>query len=538
MSLDLSERRRIFAERAAAEEVRGRSIHWDTATLFGVSNSARIIEGGLYLGYANLEHKARSKVEGQCLLCMLRFPPEDEVYFAVYVSSEIGRLFDRLERMKSEGSAGNKAYSERNNNVAFYLARDGHIYLQNRPRDWDLNQDLLPHGPPTRVDRILFAVYPPLPSPRRSLLAREFVGYLGSLVGPERLHEVRVWPEEFPVSAEMKRMPAVLPLADLGAGVSGLGGYYLPELLEQYHVAMGYLRRKHFVILSGISGSGKTQLAVLYAKAVHGLTAPGAEDPFFVMCPVRPDWTDPSGLLGYHDPISRKYVVPAFLQAVLLAMTHRETPVFVCIDEMNLARVEYYFSDLLSAMESGEPLQLHGHSVPVEGTVGEAIPGRLPMPENLFITGTVNVDETTHGFSDKVLDRATVIDMSAVDIDGFLSFLRNEEPALEPAVEASRALLTGLERILAPHGVGFGYRVSEEFVRYHAHATTIAGTDPTRLLDDLVRQKILPKLRGGERQRRMLEELGRLLQPFPGSRQAVERVGEELNDLGAFQYWR
>lgn len=143
------------------------------------------------------------------------------------------------------------------------------------------------------------------------------------------------------------------------------------------------------------------------------------------MYPVRPEWTDPTGLTGCHDVLTNQYKVPQFLEAVLVATAHRDSPVFVVLDEMNLARVEYYFSDVLSAMESRQPIQL---------------------PPNLYVVGTINVDETTSTVSDKVLDRAVVIDMSAVDLPGFLAKLDERDPALAPSIAAAAGLPVGADR--------------------------------------------------------------------------------------------
>jgi len=175
--------------------------------------------------------------------------------------------------------------------------------------------------------------------------------------------------------------------------------------VRRFHAPLNFLTHKHFVILSGLSGTGKTQLALRYAHAVHGLTDPKITDPFLFICAVRPEWTDPTGLTGYYDVLSNRYVVPPFLEAVLLATAHPHSPVFVVLDEMNLARVEYYFSDVLSAIETREALQLHSNSVPLEGSTGTSIRAALPLPTNLYIIGTINVDETTNPVSDKVLDR-------------------------------------------------------------------------------------------------------------------------------------
>src|SRR5262249_55673689 len=156
------------------------------------------------------------------------------------------------------------------------------------------------------------------------------------------------------------------------------------------------------------------------ARAVHGVGQPDGPDPLLFVCPVRPEWTDPTGLTGYYDQLSDRYVVPRFLEAVLVATAHRDSPVFVVLDEMNLGRVEHYFSDVLSCMETGEDLQLHAHGIPKEGTTGTSIPAAIRLPSNLYITGTINVDETTNPVSNKVLDRAVAIDMSQVGLSGFL----------------------------------------------------------------------------------------------------------------------
>ena len=185
----------------------------------------------------------------------------------------------------------------------------------------------------------------------------------------------------------------------------------------------------------------------------HGLDA-NADDPLLFICPVRPEWTDPTGLTGYYDVLTNRYVVPPFLEAVLEATAQRNSPVFVILDEMNLARVEYYLSDVLSCIETGSPLQLHSSGVPLEGTTGTSIRAELPLPTNLFIIGTINVDERTNPVSDKVLDRASVIDMSAVDVPGFLASLVARNDDLKDARAAIEPKLTEIHGLLQQHGLG------------------------------------------------------------------------------------
>ena len=291
------------------------------------------------------------------------------------------------------------------------------------------------------------------------------------------------------------------------------------------------------MILAGLSGTGKTQLALKYARAVHGLAAPEA-DPLLFVCPVRPEWTDPTGLTGYYDVLSNRYVVPPFLEAVLVATAHRESPVFVILDELNLARVEYYLSDVLSCLETESALQLHANGVPLEGTTGTSIRAELPLPANLFIIGTINIDETTNPVSDKVLDRASVIDMSQVDVPGFMTGLAARHPGLAAARAAVEPKLTEIHGLMQPHGLGFGYRVIEECVRYHAFDAQHLHTPPDDVTDQLLVQKILVKLRGADRQRTLLTDIDKACTNHPKARAFVGRLLSDLDAFGSFQAMR
>jgi len=558
--MSLIERQKQFLE--AAQNHFGTSKSVRPRELFGVSNSAKIVEGGIQLGVVNLEG-IKDDVEALIFGCVLRFPPEDEVYFSVLVRKDRASFLARLSEMKRLGtliraeeedtafsldaSGGSDEaespdtgirYSARNNVVPIYLAADGRLWLRNA-KFWDsLNFDLTPFGPATEPDEIVVALHPPTASARRSLLAREFIGWLGSLVGSERIHELSVWSDVASLGPDMRRMPSSIPVGDLDAAVKVLGGHYPYGEVKRFHAALNFLERKHFVILSGLSGTGKTQLAIKYALAVHGIVSDDTKDPLLFVCPVRPEWTDPSGLTGYHDVLTNRYVVPVFLEAVLVATAHRESPVFVILDEMNLARVEYYLSDVLSAMETGGALQLHSNSVPLEGTTGSTVRAEIPLPSNLYIIGTINIDETTNPVSDKVLDRATVIDMSAVDAPGFLASLVNRHPALGKARDAARDKLLEIHAVMLQHGQGFGYRAIEECIRYHAFDVQHLQTPSNEVTDDLLVQKILVKLRGSERQRPLLTALERACQGLPRSLAYIGRLKDDLDEFGSFQAMR
>ncbi len=250
---------------------------------------------------------------------------------------------------------------------------------------------------------------------------------------------------------------------------------------------------------------------------------------------VRPDWTDHRALLGYFNPLRKRYETTPFLRFLLEARAECErsvaeartpSPFFAILDEMNLARVEHYFSDFLSCMESGEALQLHDDTdlEDVHGDDDEElreIPKTLRIPLNVFFTGTVNVDETTYLFSPKVLDRAFVLELNEVDLEGygaeptddggfllpkFRTFDSAEKPspkhwrALDPE---SRAALVRLEAVLVKEGRPFGYRAANEIARFIHLAVeqSVGGSDDrVAALDLAIRSKILPKLNGTQQE--------------------------------------
>lgn len=589
--MDIAQRQDLY--RQALRKDPGATAKTSFRDAFGVSNSSKIIGHGLFCFNLNLENFAPD-VDQLVVHCLLRFPPEDEIYFSIFIKSDIPQLRARLAEMKAvgtskpwkrkanenedgedsaqteaahpaeqdsaatvaardgggsaEGSDGAAVaaaapvspdgldYAATNNNVKGYLAQDGQLYLRNKSFFDEMPQDLSTISRPVKIEKIVFGIYPPAAAARRSLLAREFVGYLGSLIGRERIHEVRtVWPEINAVSPEMARMPTTLALADIEKAVSDLGGFYPSGELTRYHAGLNFLKHKHFVILSGLSGTGKTQLALLYARAIHGKEERDADDPFLFVCPVRPEWTDPTGLTGYYDVLTDRYVVPPFLEAVLVATAFRDSPVFIILDEMNLARVEYYFSDVLSAIETGEALPLHSNGVPLEGTTGSSIPASLPLPPNLYVTGTINIDETTNPVSDKVLDRAILIEMNDVDVDGYITMIETEEPDLVPACKRCRPHLVALQGVMQQHRLGFGYRLIREVVTYHQFAVGRLGQDDDDVLDQLMVQKLLVKLRGSEAQRSLLDDLSTQLAAMPRSKALLDQLGADLNEYGAFQ---
>jgi len=544
-------RQRLFLE--AAKQFFGASEGPREA--FGKSNVATFVEGGLQLGVFNVV-SLTAGADSISFASSLPLSPEDQVYFAVQVKGDMANLIARLDAMKAMGSSdktyagitapadeaerqttANVTYGPTNNNLAVYLAGDGRLWLRNR-EFWDtLAFDPTLIRPTVEIDSIAVALYPPGRSTKRSLLAGEFIGWLGKLVGEQKVHEIAAWHGATTLPAAMRRMPKDIPVGDIEDAVRALGGHYPKGEVTRLHAALNFLEHKHFVILSGLSGTGKTQLAIKYAMAVHGLTQ-GARDPLLFECAVRPEWTDPTGLTGYVDVLSNRFVVPRFLEAVLMATAQPESPVFVVLDEMNLARVEYYLSDVLSCIETQGYLKLHSEDSAYEGSRGMFIPSELKLPANLFIVGTINVDETTNPVSDKVLDRASVIDMSAVDVPGFLAALEGRYPKLKDARAASEAKLIEIHGLMQQYGLGFGYRLIEEFVRYHAFNAAHVKSPAADVLDHLLVQKVLVKLRGAERQGTLLTSLAKACDGLPRAQAFIARLQTDLQDFGSFQAMR
>lgn len=215
------------------------------------------------------------------------------------------------------------------------------------------------------------------------------------------------------------------------------------EIITRYFLS---LKTKPFVILTGISGTGKTKIAQIFADYICQDDTKEERKTRIAFVPVRPDWMDNRGLLGYFNPLSDCYHTTPTLRLLLTASQNPNKPYFLILDEMNLAKVEYYFSDFLSILESrtpdkleGEPLILHDSKevVTAYGDKSFTVPQELTIPKNIYITGTVNVDETTYMFSPKVLDRANVIEFNQIYLDGFSEKEENNFQLKDADVRAS-----------------------------------------------------------------------------------------------------
>jgi MoxR-like ATPase len=340
------------------------------------------------------------------------------------------------------------------------------------------------------------------------------------------------------------------PIETIIAHIHGQGFAMSEMLIRAYHVA---LQTRPLVILPGISGTGKTRLTRLYADAVHGIPAPAPANPYYLIVAVQPDWHNARDLLGYYNALTGVYHPTPFLRFLLRAAADPQQTYFVCLDEMNLARPEYYLAPLLSALETTEhTIDIGAPAAEVQSVTGETLRNLLRLPLNIRITGTVNVDESTHALSDKVLDRANMIELTEVDLTAFRAAYRG------PLDADAWETITRVHAIVAQAGQPFGYRTIEEMLRYIEQARGILP--PAQALDLQLKQKVLPKLRGEDnpRLRRALEELlalmlavpqrqwGRATQitseqvaaaPFPESAEKVRRMLERLDQDGFTDFY-
>jgi 5-methylcytosine-specific restriction protein B len=292
------------------------------------------------------------------------------------------------------------------------------------------------------------------------------------------------------VEAPAESFPAFADIRSRMRELSNTGNLVFDPLqLAAFDAAWRFNDKKRFVILSGLSGTGKTALARGYALAVCSLMGIPPERHARIV-PVLPDWHDPTGLLGYYNALHADptFQVESALRLLLDADKDPGRPYFLILDEMNLARVERYFAPMLSAMETGDWLVIHAN----EGAVNE-VPPQIKWPRNLYVAGTVNMDETTHSISDKVLDRAFTLEFWQVDLAEF--FARRAE-AGRPVDQLVQTCLHDLYEILVPVRRHFGYRTAGEVIDYVTTLAPECGVNEA--LDIAVFAKILPKLRGEE----------------------------------------
>lgn len=363
--------------------------------------------------------------------------------------------------------------------------------------------------------------------------------------------------------------------SDISKAISHVQAYlYEKDILYPRYILEDYLaliQTNDLIILAGESGSGKTNLVKSFAEAVGGKCR---------VIPVKPNWTSSEDLLGYYNPLEKKYLSTPFLDALLEASKDPETPYFICLDEMNLARIEYYFADFLSLLESREDdINIHLYSDDesshvlsefknvleiikstkekykkgnivnfvqllqdeeinselkrifgfsdkdslikyhsdlrrmISGIIN--IPSSIQFPKNVRIIGAINIDETTHYLSPKILDRAHIMKFDSpllfnwkqieeeiksehdhkkvikLEIEHF--DMRNKYPRFVPENDFCSLIAELTKDFFTPLGVEVGLRTIRQGLNYQ---DKLGKLNPNQnvFLHNFFTHKIFPKL--------------------------------------------
>lgn len=325
------------------------------------------------------------------------------------------------------------------------------------------------------------------------------------------------------------------------------------KTLINFHIS---LKTGSLVILNGISGTGKSRLVSLYKTAL-GID----EDKQFKMVSVKPNWNDDSDIIGFLD-IANNIYRPAETGIIDLLKDAQKNPskiYIVCFDEMNLARVEYYFSQFLSRLEmSGAERSIILYNEEKEKTLYNRsdYPPRIDIGKNVFFIGTINIDETTQSFSDKVLDRANLINTEVLSFKKWKENFAEDNEAVKQNKEISMDTFKGwinsdpkpmlndreldffdkLNKLLDTYlNKSIGYRIIAQTDKYLKNIPDLlsnekyadVGFNRSHALDLQIVQRVLPKIRGP------LEELKEFI-GSPGEEGEIFKLLEEFKDISDF----
>lgn len=329
--------------------------------------------------------------------------------------------------------------------------------------------------------------------------------------------------------------------------ISTQNSSYLPYLTA--------LRTKPFMLLAGISGTGKSRIVRKLAQATNTKVYEKEADRWndnrpdnFELIQVKPNWHNSMDMVGFYSNISKKYEFTPFVEFIVKAWQHTDTPYFLCLDEMNLAPVEEYFAEFLSAIESRsvdekgnyttdpiiKPFKNFGQEIceaMLKELLGEArhteanplavqfTEKGLTLPPNLMVMGTVNMDETTFSFSRKVLDRAMSVEMNEVNYDDFMEGktelmpLLTEQNALlvnrpqkasevQDRIDGGKVIdyLKAVNALLDGTPFKLGYRAANEAMLYVSACKDLAGEQFSigKALDEFTLMKILSRIEGDD----------------------------------------
>ena len=336
------------------------------------------------------------------------------------------------------------------------------------------------------------------------------------------------------------------------------------------------IKAKPFLILAGISGTGKSRFPRMlsYKCCTDRLKNVNGDPGNFLLIQIQPDWHDATYLLGYNT-LRGPYLITSFIFFLAKAWKNVDIPFILCLDEMNIAPVEQYFATFLSIIESKRfignrlisdtfisPEDMHLFSKKDKtfwSRLGiemyphlqqQFLSNGITMPPNLIVIGTMNMDETTHSISKKVLDRAMTFDMSKISMylgltyksDDFeypdrylpahalLGFMNDGYEAYELNKENGDKILKVLldfDFVLADTKFRFGYRTRNEILIYCYFNSQLAGKPDNWLeqcIDEMIQLKILPKITGKFDESKLLDELLKITNRFPKSHQKLLEI--------------
>ena len=362
-----------------------------------------------------------------------------------------------------------------------------------------------------------------------------------------------------------------------------------PSNADKYTKYIRALRTKPFMLLAGISGTGKSrivrELAFRSCPNRDDLRKDSTTPGNYLMVEVKPNWHDSTEILGYYSNLTKKYHFTKFIKFLVKAKKYSDVPFFVCLDEMNLAPVEQYFAEFLSVLETRKK---NGNRV-MTGSLVDAqymneleggTEGNLTLPDNVFIIGTVNMDDTTHQFSRKVIDRAMTIEMNGGELskmfgndcdlaypasdddlwtmDDFRCSYVNadevikENPFRENGIKKQLSdKLSLINGYLKNTPYQISYRVLNELCVYLGHLLEInphvSDEDFDKMIDTAVDQitmmKILPRIEGDEdmfvvdkQNKNRLEMMMELFDKNSESYKKLEEMNKRL-ESGFTRFW-
>lgn len=301
-----------------------------------------------------------------------------------------------------------------------------------------------------------------------------------------------------------------------------LGLTFEDRVLKAFHTSLKISDASPLAVLAGISGTGKSQLPRRYAEAM-GIN--------FLQVAVQPRWDSPQDLLGFYNYIEGGYR-PTELSQAMLHLDMFNAPeqagpydgqmLLVLLDEMNLARVEYYFSEFLSRLEArpraeaeGDPEQRRAAEIVIDAPMADQKLQRIYPGHNILFVGTMNEDESTQALSEKVLDRANVLHFSRphrfataaettapassahrLRHDAWRAWIRGSETLTSNHEGRTREIIGRLATVMAGCGRPFGHRLNRAMTLYVANHPDTAQDGPDAALVDQIETRILPRLRG------------------------------------------